>query len=95
MYKSRVVKLVFLNSVLALSGCSRSCEDMEDGQQVVGPDGQPRSTCHGSRRTHVGTGVHVVPILTGGGRGVSPGAQPGSGTVARGGFGSTGAGAAG
>jgi hypothetical protein len=96
MYKSRIVKLVFLNSVLAFSACSRPCEPeplMKDGRAVLDDKGQPmmHKTCRGSGHRH-GRGFIYVPV--GGVRGGAPGGRPGAGSVGRGGFGTTGHGGA-
>jgi hypothetical protein len=85
MRKSLVVKLVLLNSALALSGCARSCQDDDKKDKD-----KPGASCRGSR-------VHV--FWHGGGAGWRRGTgvrspAPGTGTVGRGGFGSTGHGVA-
>jgi hypothetical protein len=95
MYKSTVVKLALLNSVLALSACARTCEPeiKKDGQQLAEDKDKPRrSSCHGSSRSG---GSHFF-FWGGGGTttGGRTGGQPGSGSVGRGGFGATGSGAA-
>jgi hypothetical protein len=96
MYKSTMVKLVFLNSVLAFSACARTCEPEEikkDGQ-FAEKDQQPRRSCHGTG--HRGGGSHFIYVPGGGGSrsGGGGGGQTGSGSVGRGGFGATGSGAA-
>jgi hypothetical protein len=97
MYKSAVVKLVLLNSVLAFSACARTCEPEEvkkDGQQLAEDKAKPRrSSCRGSSRSG---GTHFF-YWHGGGGGTGTGGrtgQSGSGNVGRGGFGATGSGAA-
>jgi hypothetical protein len=92
MYKSTMVKLVFLNSVLALSACARTCEPEKDGQQLAENKDQPRRTsCHGSG--HRGGGSHFIYVPGGGGSRGGGAGQTGSGSVGRGGFGATGSGA--
>jgi len=97
MYKSGVVKLVLLNSVLAFSACARTCEPEEikkDGQQLAeNKDQKPHRTCHGT--AHHGGGSRFIYVHGGGGgsRGGRPGTA-GSGSVGRGGFGASGSGAA-
>src|SRR5947208_621632 len=99
MYKSTMVKLVFLNSVLTFSACARTCEPEEikkDGQQLAeNKDQQPRRTsCHGSGHRG-GGGGHFIYVPGGGGATRGGGAgNTGSGSVGRGGFGATGSGAA-
>jgi hypothetical protein len=82
MRKSLVVKLVLLNSVLALSACGRTCDE-EEKKDPLQPDKQ--TTCRGS--AHHGGRGHV--FFWGGGRGLNP-TRSAPGTVTRGGFGSTG-----
>ena len=84
MRKSLVVELVLLNSVLAL-GCTRPCrvEDKKEGKDFK--EKQP-VTCRGSGSGYRGGGGHYF-YWGGGGRTTS---RPGTGTVGRGGFGSTG-----
>jgi hypothetical protein len=99
MYKSAVVKLVLLNSVLAFSACTRTCEPEQvkkDGQPLAEKEQEPRRrSCHGSARGAGRTFIYVhgagggVAARTGGGR---PG-HTGSSSVGRGGFGATGSGA--
>jgi hypothetical protein len=102
MYKSAVVKLVFLNSVLAFSACARTCDPEEikkDDQQLAENQQQHprRRSCHGTAH---GGGSRFI-YLHGGGAGVRTGSrggsrsgQSGSGSVGRGGFGATGSGTA-
>jgi hypothetical protein len=99
MRKSLIVKLVLLNSVLALTGCSRSCPvepkkefrdpgertTWDDDEDIKGPVTQ--NTCRGSRSGYHGGGGHFIYWHGGGG---STTTRPGTGTVGRGGFGSTG-----
>ena len=84
MRKSLVVKLVLLNSVLALSGCSRTCEREDKDKEEPG---KPSSTCRGSSHR---SGGHFFYWGGGGHTGSVRGGQPGTGSVTRGGFGSTG-----
>ena len=88
MYKSRIVKLVLLNSVLVLSGCGR-CQVEE---KIDEKGNKVRTGCTGSRSR----GVHFIPFVGGGSRAVAPSTSGGSrssgtsGAVGRGGFGSSG-----
>ena len=97
MRKSRVVELVLLNSVLALSGCTRVChtdakKDREPGDQIVRDDDKgpvAQNTCRGRSSGYHGGGGHFFYYHGGGGGGRTT-TRPGTGTVGRGGFGSTG-----
>lgn len=90
MYKSRIVKLVLLNSVLVLSGCGR-CQVEE---KIDEKGNKVQTGCTGSRGRG---GVHFFPYFGGGSRAVAPTTgggsrtgSTGSGAVGRGGFGGTG-----
>ncbi len=84
MRKSLVVELVLLNSVLALSGCTRVCR--QDDQKGVKDIKEKQTTCRGSRGGYYGGGGHFFYWHGGGGTAT----RPATGTVGRGGFGSTG-----
>jgi hypothetical protein len=98
MRKSSFVELVLLNSVLALSGCTKTCppaevrKELPPGERTTWDDEDypvVQNTCRGSGRSgYHGGGGHV--IFYGGGGGGRTGTGPGTGTVGRGGFGSTG-----
>jgi hypothetical protein len=96
MRKSRVVELVLLNSVLALSGCTRVChidekKDDKPGERVVRDDDKgpvAQNTCRGRSSHYHGGGGHI--FYHGGGGGGRSTTRPGTSTVGRGGFGTTG-----
>jgi hypothetical protein len=97
MRKSLVVKLVLVNSMLALSGCRRICEADKDKDQADQPEARAQSSCTGGTSGHGTRGFHYY----GWGRGLGWGFSSSSGTsahtsgsVSRGGFGSTGMAAA-
>jgi hypothetical protein len=75
MYRSMAVKLVFLNSLLVLSGCEKGFSGCEEDKRKGGPPSG--RSCRGSSG---GAFVH----------GVSGGSRPASTGVGRGGFGRTG-----
>jgi uncharacterized protein YceK len=95
MRKSLIVELVLLNSVLAFSGCTKVCSqadpkrDPKAEERTTWDDDEvpvQQNTCRGSRTGYHGGG-HVIYWHGGGGGRAS---RPGTGTVGRGGFGSTG-----
>ena len=97
MRKSLIVELVLLNSVLALSGCTKVCSQEDPKKErnleertTWDDDEAPvqQNTCRGSRSGYHGGGGHA--IYWHGGGGGRTGTRPGTGTVGRGGFGSTG-----
>jgi hypothetical protein len=91
MRKSTVVNLVLVNSLLALSGCRRTCERDDKKEQPDPPDNEARSTCTGGTSGHRGGAL----LFWGGGYGAATSSRGGTspaptGNVSRGGFGSTG-----
>ncbi len=96
MRKSSVVKLVLLNSLLALSACRKPCDQDEKKDQVDQPDAKAKTSCTGSSSGHgSGRGARVFPYYLGG-RAVHRASSPSApshgttGSVSRGGFGSSG-----
>src|SRR5689334_461793 len=98
MRKSLVVELVLLNSVLAISGCTKVCpaverKELPPGERTTWDDEDypvAQNTCRGrSSSGYYGGGAHGIYIHGGGGGGRTT-TRPGTGTVGRGGFGSAG-----
>jgi hypothetical protein len=97
MRKSLIVELVLLNSVLALSGCTRVCsqpgprKELDIEERTTWDDEEypvAQNTCTGSRGGGYHGGGHGIYFHGGGGGRTTT--RPGTGTVGRGGFGSTG-----
>jgi hypothetical protein len=97
MRKSLIVELVLLNSVLALSGCTKVCsqaeprKEIDPGERTTWDDEEypvAQNTCRGRSSGYHGGGGHGIYFHGGGGGRTTT--RPGTGTVGRGGFGSTG-----
>jgi hypothetical protein len=90
MSKSMAVKLVLLNSVLFLPGCSRSSEEEKKEDEAAAVQGGGHQGPGGSH-SHRGPGVIFIPGVgwrSGGGAPI--GTRPSGGSVGRGGFGGSG-----
>ncbi len=90
MYRSLVVKLVLLNSLLGVAGCARPPvkeDEKEEEKKDDKKDGQHRGHTGSSRRGYHPYGGSYL-LRGGGGSRSAP--RPSSGSVSRGGFGSTG-----